>query len=176
MKVSPARLRRLLAALLWLVAVPGVAAETATNTCKAEGPLATARWVFEHAYHFTAQPAADAGAYLSPALLSLLQKEWACRAAGGAPCAFEGDPWIDASEGAVEDPVIFSLVASPVERRRVAVRFRFAGEPARAELSLVEEAASGCWLVDDLAGRKNLSLRRRLQQRHDAAPASPENP
>ncbi len=88
--------------------------------------------MFEHAYHFYAQPAADARDYLSPPLLSLLEKEWRCKADAAGPCAFDGDPWIDASEGAVEDPVIFSLVASPIERRRVAIRFRFADEPARA--------------------------------------------
>ena len=68
--------------------------------------------------------------------------------------------------GAVEDPVVFSLVASPIERRRVAIRFRFDGEPARAELSLTQDPATQCWRVDDLAGRRNASLLRRLQQRH----------
>jgi hypothetical protein len=157
--------RTALAVSMLLATLPLHAARPA---CKADGPLATARWVFEHAYHFYSQRAADSGEYLSPALLSLLEKEWSCRAAGSSPCAFDGDPWIDATAGEVEDPVIFSLVASPIERRRVAVRFRFGDESARAELSLVQEATTQCWLVDDLAGRKNASLRRRLQQRHDA--------
>ena len=165
-----ASLALLLAPALLVTALPSMAA---TPACKADGPLATARWVFEHAYHFYGQPAPDAAEYLSPALLSLLQKEWQCRADSSAKCAFEGDAWIDATEGAVEDPVIFSLVASPIERRRVAIRFRFADEPARAEVSLVQDATTQCWLVDDLAGRKNASLRRRLQQRHAAA-ASPD--
>jgi hypothetical protein len=151
-------------ALVFAALAPSMA-----GACKAEGPLATARWVFEHAYHFTARPAADAGEYLSPALLALLEIEWRCKAAGGA-CALDGDPWIEAHEGEVLDPVVFSLVASPVERRRVAIRYFFGPEPARSELSLVQGAA-GCWLVDDLAGRKDTSLRRRLQQHvYDPAP------
>ena len=154
-------MRRALYALALLCAAPAL---TAMAACKADGPLPTARWVFEHAYRFYAQAAPDAAEYLTPALLALLQKEWACKAAGG-PCAFTGDPWIDSTDGAVEDPVIFSLVASPIERRRVAIRFRFADEPARAELSLVQDAATQCWLVDDLAGRKNISLRRRLMEK-----------
>lgn len=157
-------------ALGWLALCASLPAVAATPACKAEGPLATARWVFEHAYHFYAQPAPDAAQYLTPALLSMLDQEWRCKAAAGSTCAFEGDPWIDSTAGAVEDPVIFSLVASPPERRRVAIRFRFEGEPARAELSLVQDAATQCWTVDDLAGRKNASLRRRLQQRHETSP------
>jgi len=157
------KLRPLCCGLALLATLP---AHAAAPACKADGPLATARWVFEHAYHFYSQPAPDAAEYLSPALLSLLDKEWRCKAEAGSTCAFTGDPWIDADEGAVEDPVIFSLVASPIERRRVAVRFRFADEPARAELSLVQDATTQCWLVDDLAGRKNASLRRRLQEKN----------
>jgi hypothetical protein len=134
--------------------------------CKAEGPLATARWVFDHAYFFYREPAADAQEYLSPAFLALLEKEWRCKAAGGT-CAFSGDPWLEA-EGEMQDPIVLSLVSSPPERRRVAVRYLFgppdAAEPARSELSLVLDEASQCWKVDDLAGRRNSSLRRVLQQ------------
>lgn len=140
-------------------------ATCALADCKAEGPLATARWVFEHAYHFADRSAPDAGDYLSPALLGLLDKEWRCKATGAA-CALTVDPWTEASEGEAADPIVFSLVASPVERRRVAIRYVFDGEPARSELSLVQDATTQCWLVDDLAGRKNTSIRRRLQQQH----------
>ena len=136
--------------------------------CKADGPLATARWVFEHAYFFYSEPAADAHEYLSAALLPLLQREWRCKAATSAPCAFTGDPWIETNDGSMHEPIVFSLVASPPERRRVAVRYLFgspeAAEPARSELSLVLDPASQCWTVDDLAGRRNSSLRRVLQQ------------
>ncbi len=148
------------------------AASTAFADCKADGPLATGRWVFEHAYHFASAPAADAREYLSPALLALLEKEWQCKAAGG-HCALDGsDPWTSSAEGAVLDPVVFSLVSSPIERRRVAVRYRFGSEApgapepesAKSELSLVQDASTRCWLVDDLASRKDVSLRRVLQQ------------
>jgi len=149
---------RALAALLAATLAPAALAD-----CKADGPLATARWIFEHAYRFYAQGAPDAREYLTPALLALLEKEWRCKADQGR-CALDADPWIDSSEGEAGDPVVFSLVASPIERRRVAVRFVFQGEPARAELSLVQDASTQCWLADDLAGRRNTSLRRRLQQ------------
>jgi hypothetical protein len=148
----------LLCALL-LACAPGVA----SAACKADGPLATARWVFEHAYFFYAQPAPDAHEYLSPALLPLVERELRCKAAGGA-CAFDGDPWIEAREGEMSEPVIFSLVASPAERQRVAVRYRFGDDVAKSELSLVRDPVSQCWKVDDLAGRKDSSLRRVLQQ------------
>jgi len=151
-------LPRLAMALLAATLAPAALAD-----CKADGPLATARWVFEHAYRFYAQPAPDAREILSPALLALLEKEWQCKAAGGA-CALDADPWIDSNDGQAEDPVVFSLVASPLERRRVAVRYVFQGEPARSEVSLVQDPSTQCWRVDDLAGRKNTSLRRRLQQ------------
>ncbi len=147
-------------------------AAPALADCKADGPLATARWVFEHAYHFASASTPDAREFLSPALLALLEKEWRCRAGGGT-CALDGaDPWTESADGTVLDPVVFSLVASPIERRRVAVRYRFGSEapgapepePAKSELSLTQDPATQCWLVDDLASRKDTSLRRRLQQ------------
>ena len=61
-------------------------------------------------------------------------------------------------------PWVFSLVAPPPDRRRVAIRYYFSEAAAKSELTLVLDAASGCWKVDDLAGRKDASLRRRLQQ------------
>ena len=151
------------ATLLPLVLLPALA----QAACKAEGPLATARWVFERAYYFYREPAADSADYLSAALLPLLTREWRCKAAGRT-CAFSGDPWIEAGEGSPRDPIVFSLVASPPDRRRVAVRYLFgpdgAAEPARSELTLVLDEASQCWKVDDLAGRRDSSLRRVLQQ------------
>lgn len=149
---------RLATAILAVTLAPAAVAD-----CKADGPLATARWVFEHAYRFYAQSAPEAAEILSPALLALLEKEWQCKAAGGV-CALDADPWTDSNDAQAEDPIVFSLVASPLDRRRVAVRYVFQGEPARAELSLVQDPATQCWRVDDLAGRKNASLRRRLQQ------------
>jgi hypothetical protein len=157
-----------LAALL--LALP--CALPASAACKADGPLATARWVFEHAYGFAAQSTPDAHEFLSPALLAQLEKEWRCKAGGGHCALDDADPWTESHDGAVLDPVVFSLVASPIERRRVAVRYRFGSEapgspepePARSELSLVQDPATQCWLVDDLASRKDVSLRRRLQQ------------
>ena len=148
-----------------LLALTGAlsAAAPALAACKADSPLATARWVFEHAYHFASQAAPDAQDYLSPALLALLRKEWDCRSSGGA-CALDADPWTEARAGEPGDPIVFSLVASPIERRRVAVRYLFESAPARSELSLVQDAGTQCWVVDDLAGRKDTSLRRRLQQ------------
>jgi hypothetical protein len=119
--------------------------------------------VFEHAYFFYAQPASDAHEYLSAGLLPLLEREWRCKADGGS-CAFEADPWIEAREGSMSEPVVFSLVASPMERRRVAVRYRFESDVGKSELSLVQDPTTQCWQVDDLAGRRNTSLRRLLQQ------------
>lgn len=149
---------------LALLALSRLAPLAGAAPCVAEGPLATARWIFQQAYYFHVQATPRQRDFLSPGLLADLTRRWACPDAGQA-CAPLLDPWTGAAQGQVQDPVVFSLRATPPERSQVAMRFLFGGpgapapEPATAELILVRDAGDGCYRLDDVISRNGLSLR-----------------
>lgn len=86
-------------------------------------------------------------------------------------CAVDNDPWLNSDVGQVLNPVAFEVGSLSAIRATVDMRFRYGSkdgnapesEPAQATLTLVKDAASGCWLLDDLVGRKGQSLRKALE-------------
>ena len=109
--------------------------------------------------------------FLSPGLLALLQAEWRCQVIEEGLCAFDDDPWLNADAGEVLDPVSFQITSETASRAEIGMQFRYGWKdqqtptpvPAHATLTLVKVAPSGCWLLDDLVGRKGLSLRKAME-------------
>ena len=151
-----------------------LSAAPAGAACVADGPLATARWIFEQqsgfAVFLSSQDKQVMQSFLSPGLFALLQAEWRCQVIEEGLCAFDDDPWLNADSGQVLDPVTFAVAAASASRATVDMQFRYGWKdqdtptpvPARATLTLVKDAKSGCWLLDDLVGRKGLSLRKAM--------------
>jgi hypothetical protein len=147
-------------------------------TCIAEGPLETAQWIHsqERAFAFRADDAAlgKRAAFLSAALHSLLLTEWKCQELEDGVCALESDPWINAQDGEELQPISFALSSVAGERATVRMTYRFgwrdvstpAPVAAEARLMMTYDAASGCWVLDDLIGGEGRSLRRQLQDYH----------
>ncbi len=141
-------------------------AQAQAAACIADTPLDTARWMFQHHYWFFQQRTDAAATLLSAQLRQGMETQWKC-VASEMNCPLVADPWTNVSDGAVGDPVVFSLRNSPPERSRVGMRFvlgRAGGvsEPATAELVLVRDPQSGCFVLDELVGAAGTSLRNSL--------------
>lgn len=86
-------------------------------------------------------------------------------------CAFDSDPWLNADTGEVPGPVAFVLASMNASRATVAMQLhvgttdRGPAEPgaAKATLTLIKIAPSGCWMLEDLMGAKGRSLRRTME-------------
>jgi hypothetical protein len=156
-------------------------AARAGAACVAEGPLETARWIHSNersfAFQQTGRDLSSRTAFLSPKLYALLRAEWRCQDAEEGLCALDSDPWLNAQDGEELDPVAFSIVSRTDAAAIVRMSYRFGWKdaatprpvPAEAKLELIRDAATGCWLLDDLIGRDDRSLKKQLQDYpHDA--------
>jgi hypothetical protein len=149
--------------------------------CVADGPLATARWIYtndrDFAFQQTARDLSERSTYLSPSLLGLLLADWRCQVAEQGVCALDADPWVNAQDGEELPPIDFFLASTESTKVTVMMTFRFgwhdtdtpAPVPASASLVLYRDAESECWQLDDLIGPKDISLKQRLKDYpHDA--------
>ncbi|HTY94095.1 MAG TPA: hypothetical protein VMC02_09415 [Steroidobacteraceae bacterium] len=145
----------------------------AAAACVADGPVATARWIFANEKGFShyqfPQETKLMKRFLSPGLFGLLEVEWPCQVVSEGSCAVDTDSWTNTEDGRALDPATFELASSQGIRSTVRAQFRFAAgatakpDTGRATLTLVRDARSGCWLLDDLVGMKGQSLVRQLR-------------
>lgn len=116
-----------------------------------------------------------AGAAVSPHLLELLKREEKC--SDGYICAIEADPWTDAQDGDVSEPITFEIDSHAEGKDVVRMCYRFVLDARRpkSECSrvVVSKTADGRWLVDDLIAPDGKSLRHLLETYpYDASPAN----
>jgi hypothetical protein len=149
--------------------------------CVADDPVATARWIYANdrgfAFHQSGRDLSKRVTYLSPALYALLRADWECQKVEEGICALDADPWLNAQDGEELPPVNFLLTSTVSSKATVTMTFRFGWQdtnspvpvPAEARLELSRDAQSGCWQLDDLIGRKGVSLKKQLKDYpHDA--------
>lgn len=144
-----------------LCAATVMLAGSAHAACLATGTLQTARVFHERHYGFYAARQAGIRQAVTPGLLKLLEKEWACVAAKQV-CAVDADPWLAAQDGDARDA---SFVVAR-DGRTVAVHYTLVLDaetrrPQTAQLRLAR-GGDGCWGVADLIGPEGRSLRQTL--------------
>ncbi len=147
----------------------------AAAACVADGPVNTARWIYANQSGFAIyqfpQDMKLMKRFLSARLLGLLEVEWRCQVISEGVCAADTDSWTNTQDGTAVNPSTFNLASMTGLRSTVRVHFSLGlsdsatSKPvrARATLSLVRDAKSGCWLLDDLVGMKGQSLVKQLQ-------------
>jgi hypothetical protein len=136
--------------------------------CPAKNPLDTARWIYSnHAdFYVNGKGGPD---YLSSALRDLLKRDWKCQEPGD-QCAIDANPWTNAQDGEVMQPVKWALVSSSDKQAVVEMSYGFAfntaGEtpkPVTSRLMMVKNPSSQCWVLDNLIGPEQISLAQTLQ-------------
>ncbi len=163
----------ILSTVMWAV--------SAKAACVADGPLETARWIHSNERNFAFQQEgrnqSDRARFLSPTMYDLLQAEWKCQDVEDGFCALDSDPWLNAQDGEELQPIVFALASSNGTTATVRMSFRFGwsgvSKPRpvamEAQLHLIKDMQSGCWLLDDLVGGERRSLKKQLQDYpHDA--------
>ena len=156
-------------------------AAQAGGACVADGPLETARWIHANersfAFQQTGRDLTKRATFVSPELYALLRAEWRCQDAEEGLCALDADPWLNAQDGEELGPLAFTIVSRTEVAAAVRMSYRFGWKdvtnprpvPAETKIELVRDAATGCWLLDDLIGREGRSLKKQLQDYpHDA--------
>jgi len=136
--------------------------------CLGSDVLQAAKALYLHDYDFAVGDPAKSKGLLDPRLGDRLAKNYACEADG--VCAIDADPWTGAQDGAVAEPITFSLVdesASSVTQAKVRVDFSFVleGEKPKPESTILEFARDGggqCWKLFDMTAANGQSLLQQL--------------
>ncbi|MET1080851.1 MAG: hypothetical protein ABWY06_22795 [Pseudomonas sp.] len=126
----------------------------AAPTCAAQSPAAVAQQLQAEHYFFYVEPE-PAAALLSPRLLKLLRDDAACTEREQGICAQGSDPWLDAQDGEMGQPLTFKETANDGTRAELVLGFPFVLDPEhpvqrQSLLQFVKTA--GCWQLDDLQG------------------------
>nr|WP_252376797.1 hypothetical protein [Aeromonas hydrophila] len=113
--------------------------------------LAKAFWN-EHKDFYYADPA-PLKALLTPDFFAVLSSEAACNA-DGEVCAIDADPWINAQDGEVSEPVSFTLANQQEQGVTVRMQYLFAlsdtqKEPQTVSLHFQKSGDNRCYLMDD---------------------------
>lgn len=141
----------------------------AESACVAAGPVEAARWVHEKKQSFPYDDP-DGLSFLSPQLHDLLVAERNCERRNEGLCSLGANPWINAQDGDMLPPINFELTSSTATTATVRMSYRFGwtdqiekAASAANRFEFLRDPESGCWLLDDLAGRVGISLKALLQ-------------
>ncbi len=151
------------------IVAASIGALPAHAACSADEPVATARRFYSAHRNFYAEETTRIGQLASPRLLAALDKELKC--SRGEICAIEADPWMDAQDGDMAQPVNFALASNSGLLAKVRMTYTFVLSRSQRRqqavtLVLQRESPSGCWLIGDLVGPKGKSLVSTLEKWH----------
>ena len=136
--------------------------------CLGSDVLQAAKALYLHDYDFAVGDPAKSKGLLDSRLSDRLAKNYACEADG--VCAIEADTWTGAQDGAVAEPITFSLVdagSSSVTQAKVRIDFTFVleGNKPQPESAILEFARDGggqCWKLLDMTSADGQSLLQQL--------------
>jgi hypothetical protein len=136
--------------------------------CLGSDVLQAAKALYLHAYDFAVGDPAKSKGLLDARLGDRLAKNYTCEADG--VCAIEADTWTGAQDGAVAEPITFSLVdagSSSVTQAKVRIDFTFVLEgnkpqPESATLEFARDGGGQCWKLLDMTSADGQSLLQQL--------------
>jgi len=121
------------------------------DSCLGNDPLVAAKAFYQnHVDFYYADPAKLQG-IIAPRLLKLLAMNYACE--NGEECALDSDPWVDAQDGDIAEPVTFDLGKHDGEQATVVMHYTFAlsdTQRSPRQVALKMRKSNQCWTVDDM--------------------------
>lgn len=142
----------------------------ALAACPANTPTDTARWIYtQHADFYVKGKGGPQ--YLSATLLEWLKKDWACQGSGDV-CAITANPWTDAQDGDVQQPITWKQVSSSEGQVVVEMSYLLGYKNAPGQqaveqttrLLMAKSPASQCWVLDNVQGPGDRPLLEALQE------------
>jgi hypothetical protein len=158
MKLTPAIVLTCLIAL--------AASHSAYAACAIDDPAATAKSFYSKHAQFSSENPAKIKTIITPRLFDALDREYKC--AQGQICALEADPWTDAQDGDIGEPVEFATASNSGVEATVSMTYPFVlgktHSQKRVTLHLQRESPTDCWLLSDLVGPRDESLVRAIEE------------
>src|SRR5215470_9562764 len=116
--------------------------------CLGTDPVAAAKAFYqEHADFYYADPARLTD-LVAPRLLKLLTMNYVC--ADGEECALDSDPWLDAQDGDVAQPITYELGDHTENQATVIMHYIFAlseTERSPQQVALKLQQQDSCWQI-----------------------------
>jgi hypothetical protein len=133
--------------------------QAALADCLGDDPTSAAKAFYQdHADFYYADPARLQG-LIAPRLLKLLTMNFAC--SDGQECALDSDPWVDAQDGDVDQPITYQLTDQTDVQATVVMHYIFAlseSEHSPQQVTLKLRRQDQCWQVEDMVTPRGKSL------------------
>lgn len=159
------------------------AARPAIADCLGRDPLPAAKAFYENHSDFYYADPAKLRDLVTPRLLKLLTTNYAC--SDGQECALDSDPWVDAQDGDIAEPISYELAGHTDDRATVIMHYVFAlseTEHRPQQVALRLRRSDQCWRVEDMITPRGRSLADEIDTwfkvngGEEAAPADSGNP
>ena len=151
----------------WLLTA-ALASGSAMAACPSDNPAAIAQAFYTHHADFYNSNPAKIRQAITPRLFAALTQEYICKQ--GEICAIEADPWIDAQDGTIGQPVSFTTLSNTRTEAKVLMMYSFMldhqSHPQHATVVLQRPTPSSCLVVSDVIGPHGHSLLRQLESWH----------
>jgi hypothetical protein len=126
-----------------------------------------ARHLYENYYDFYWKEMPGFSDYVTPDFYASLLKETKCKEV----CAVEVDPWLDAQDGEVSEPIGYKLEAETELESSVKMSYTFHLSETQKKLQTVNfiffrEAADKPWRLSDFIGPRGNSLKKQIDEWH----------
>lgn len=144
---------------LFLLVGCGLLAKTAVADCLGSEPLLAAKAFYQqHADFYYVDPAKLTDV-VTPRLLKILATNYACSV--DQECALDSDPWVDAQDGDIAEPVTFDLGDHTADQVTVIMHYIFTlstTDRQAQQVALKLQQSGQCWRVDDMITPRGKSL------------------
>ncbi|HVJ33080.1 MAG TPA: DUF3828 domain-containing protein [Terriglobia bacterium] len=141
-----------LAVSLWL-------GRPAVAECLGPDPVAAAKAFYENHADFYYTDPGKLQDIIAPRLLKLLTTDYAC--SDGQECALDSDPWLDAQDGDIAEPITYDLVYNANGRAAVVMHYIFAlseADRTPQQVTLQWQRRQQCWQIEDMITPRGRSL------------------
>lgn len=119
--------------------------------CLGKDPVSAAKAFYQaHADFYYADPA-KLKDIVAPRLLKLLAMDYTC--SDGQECALDSDPWVDAQDGDVSQPITYDLAEHSNDQATVVMHYIFVlsdTERSPRQVSLKLHRLDQCWQIEDM--------------------------
>jgi hypothetical protein len=104
---------------------------------------------------------------LTSEFYTILENEYNCKSEGEL-CAIEADPWLSAQDGAIAEPISFSITKQAALNASVKMNYLFVLSKTQKEnravtFQYVKNSSGSCWLLADFITPKEGSLKKYIQ-------------
>lgn len=144
--------------------------QAANATCEKSDVAKTAKEIFTNHRDFFSVDPVTIKSLLAPELFAVLADEYSCTSQGEL-CAIEADPWLDAQDGDIAEPIRFTVTNQGALTASVEMNYLFVLSETQKEnktvtLQLKKEQSDSCWLLDDFVTPQNKSFKKIVKQWH----------